>query len=115
DLDNIVLKAMHKERGRRYQWVEQFSEDIRRHLDGLPVAARKDTVRYRAAKFVRRNTVPVTAGALVVLALSAGIVATVWQAHRARIQESIAKVEQARAERRFNDVRKLARSVLFDY
>src|SRR6266568_1726774 len=51
DLDNIVLKALRKEPQRRYASVEQFSEDIRRHLEGLPVIARKDTVAYRTSKF----------------------------------------------------------------
>ena len=45
DLDNIVLKALSKEPARRYASVDQFSEDIRRHLAGLPVMARKDTLR----------------------------------------------------------------------
>jgi serine/threonine-protein kinase len=54
DLDNIVLMAMRKEPERRYQSVEQFSEDIRRHLAGMPVMARKDTFGYRAGKFIRR-------------------------------------------------------------
>ncbi|MGH9162811.1 MAG: protein kinase domain-containing protein [Vicinamibacteraceae bacterium] len=108
DLDTIVLKAMHKEHDRRYQSVDQFAEDIQRHLDGLPVVARSDTLLYRASKFVRRHTAIVTGAALVCLTLAGGIVATVWQAQRAFVQ-------QARAERRFNDVRALARSVLFDY
>jgi serine/threonine protein kinase/tetratricopeptide (TPR) repeat protein len=115
DLDNIVLMAMRKEPGRRYQSVEQFSEDIRRHLEGLPVLARKDTLSYRSAKFVRRNKVAVAAAAIVFLTLLGGIVASTWQAHRASVQETIAKAEKARAERRFNDLRKLANSVLFDY
>src|SRR5438552_2407442 len=50
DLDNIVLKALRKGPQRRYASVEQFSEDIRRHLEGLPVIARKDTVAYRTSK-----------------------------------------------------------------
>ena len=108
DLDNIVLTALRKEPERRYQSVEQFSEDIRRHLKALPVAARKDTLAYRSATFIRRNTVATAAAALVFLTLIAGIVATTWQARKAR-------AEKARAERRFNDVRQLARSVLFDY
>src|SRR5262249_62036483 len=57
DLDTIVQKAMHKDVGRRYGSVEQLSEDLRRHLAGLPVLARRDTWRYRAAKFLRRNRV----------------------------------------------------------
>ncbi len=108
DLDNIVLMAMRKEPARRYQSVEQFSEDIRRHLEALPVLARKDTLAYRGAKFVRRNRAAVAAAALVFLTLVGGVVATTWQAGRA-------KAAQARAERRFNDVRKLANAVLFDY
>jgi serine/threonine protein kinase len=63
DLDNIALKALSKEPDRRYASVDQFSEDVRRHLAGLPVIARKDTVGYRAAKFVRRNKGVVAAGA----------------------------------------------------
>jgi serine/threonine protein kinase/tetratricopeptide (TPR) repeat protein len=55
DLDNIVLTALRKDPGRRYSSVEQFSDDVRRHLEGLPVTAHKDTLTYRTAKFVRRN------------------------------------------------------------
>jgi non-specific serine/threonine protein kinase/serine/threonine-protein kinase len=115
DLDNIVLMALRKEPERRYQSVEQFSEDIRRHLESLPVLARRDTLAYRTAKFVRRNTAATAAAALIVLSLVGGMVATSWQAHRAEIQEARAKAEKARAERRFNEVRQLAHSVLFDY
>ena len=108
DLDNIVLMALRKEPERRYQSVEQFSEDLRRHLEERPVHARKDTVGYRSGKFVRRNKVALSAAALVLLFLIGGTVATSRQAQ-------IATREKARAERRFNDVRKLANSVLFDY
>ena len=108
DLDNIVLKAMRKETARRYRSVEQFSEDIRRHLAGHPVIARPDTLSYRAGKFWQRNKLAVAAAALLLLTLIGGIVATAWQAQRAR-------AAQARAERRFNEVRSLAHSVLFDY
>ena len=55
DLDNIMLMALRKEPDRRYQSVEQFSEDIRRHLESVPVIARRDTFGYRTAKFIRRN------------------------------------------------------------
>lgn len=115
DLDNIVLMALRKEPERRYQSVERFSDDIRRHLETLPVRARKDTLIYRSTKFVRRNMVATAAAALICLTLLGGIMATTWQARRARAQELVAKAEKARAERRFNEVRQLARSVLFDY
>ena len=107
--------AMRKETARRYRSVEQFSEDIRRHLAGRPVVAQPDTLSYRSAKFLRRNRLAVSAAALLFLTLVGGIVATAWQARRATIQEQRARAEQARAERRFNDVRKLANNVLFDY
>src|SRR5581483_2152350 len=64
DLDNIVLMALRKEPGRRYASVEHFSEDVRRHLEGLPVTARRDTMGYRAGKFVRRHKAGVAAAAL---------------------------------------------------
>lgn len=115
DLDKIVLMALRKEPERRYPSVEQFSEDIRRHLESLPVLARADTFAYRAGKFVRRNTALSVAATLVVLSLVGGIVMTTWQAKKARAQEAIAIAEKARAEHRFNEVRQLARSVIFDY
>jgi serine/threonine protein kinase/tetratricopeptide (TPR) repeat protein len=122
DLDNIVLMALRKEPERRYASVEQFSEDIRRHLEARPVLARKDTIGYRAAKFVRRNKAVVAAASLLFVSLLGGIITTTWEAHRARVQEAaarrqetLAKAEKARAERRFADVRQLAHSLLFDY
>jgi TolB-like protein/Tfp pilus assembly protein PilF len=76
DLDNILLTALRKEPERRYASVEQFSEDIQRHLDARPVLARKDAVGYRAAKFVRRNPVLVSAASICLLLA----LAVVWLA-----------------------------------
>jgi non-specific serine/threonine protein kinase/serine/threonine-protein kinase len=108
DLDNILLQALRKEPGRRYPGVNAFAEDIRRYLGNFPVRARSDTLRYRTSKFVRRNRVGVAAAMLVLLALLGGLSVAAWQARRARVGE-------ARALERFNQVRQLARSVLFDY
>lgn len=108
DLDNIILKALRKEPSRRYASVEQFAEDIRRHLKGLPVIARPDTFSYRAGKFVKRNRVPVIAGVLILLTLVGGIAATGWQAVRAERQRLL-------AEKRFDQVRELANNVVFKY
>jgi non-specific serine/threonine protein kinase/serine/threonine-protein kinase len=107
DLDNIVMKALRKDPARRYVSVAQFSEDIGRHLDGLPVIARKDTLGYRASKFVRRHRIGVAAIAAIFFLLVAGMIATTWQARVAGEQRAI-------ANRRFNDVRKLANSLLFE-
>ena len=107
DLDNIVLKALSKEPSRRYVSVEQFAEDARRHLVGLPVIARKETVGYRTAKFIGRNKLAVASAVAVFAALIAGIIGTAWQAR-------VARAERIRAEGRFNDVRQLANSLLFE-
>jgi eukaryotic-like serine/threonine-protein kinase len=101
DIDNIVLMALRKEPQRRYASVEQFSEDLRRHLEGLPVIAHKDTVLYRSTKFIKRNKVAVFAALLIIVAIVIGFLTTMKQ--------------QTRAERRFSEVRKLAHSVIFDY
>ncbi|MBZ5571559.1 MAG: serine/threonine protein kinase [Acidobacteriia bacterium] len=107
DLDNIALKALRKEPQRRYASVEQLAEDLRRHLVGLPVIARSDSWTYRAAKFTRRHKVGMLATAMVVLALLTGMVLTLREAR-------IAQVQRQRAERRFNDVRRLANSLMFE-
>ncbi|MBL8206787.1 MAG: protein kinase [Blastocatellia bacterium] len=101
DLDNIILMALRKEPERRYQSVEQFSEDLRRHLEGLPVRARKDTFTYRTGKFVRRHRLSLAALALVFLTLLGSVIVTTRAARR--------------AERRFAQVRKLSNTFLFEF
>ncbi len=92
DIDNIVLKAMRKEPQRRYASALALSEDIQRHLDGMPVVARPDSVAYRAAKFVGRNRGGVGAAVAVVLALAIGLAGMAWQRNNAL-------AEKARADR----------------
>lgn len=92
DLDAIVLQALRKEPERRYGSTEAFSADLLRHLDGLPVAAQKDRLGYRAAKFLRRRRIEVAAAAIVLVTLVTGIVATSRQATRAELERS--KTEQ---------------------
>ena len=108
DLDAIVLKAMRKEPEQRYPSVAALSDDVERYLEGRPVEARRGSTGYRARKFARRHRVGVLATALVFAAMAAGVWATAREARRARAAE-------ARAERRFNDVRKLANSFLFEF
>ena len=107
DLDNIILMALEKNPTRRYRSVEQLQEDLRRHLDNVPVLARNGTVWYRASKFVNRNKAGVIFSAAFVLALLIGMAITLHEA-------GVARRERARAELRFNDVRKLANSLLFE-
>jgi len=108
DLDNIVMMALRKEPERRYGSVEQLSEDIRRYLEGRPIIARPNTIRYRAGKFIRRNKAAVAATALVIATLIGAAVVT-------GVQAQIARRERDKAERRFNQVRNLANAVVFKY
>ncbi len=105
DLDNIVLKAMSKEPRRRYTSVDQLSNDIGRHLQGLPVVARKDTLGYRTAKFVGRHKVGVSLAALfLLLIIGFGITVTVLlqqairERERAESEKTRAEKEKTRAE-----------------
>jgi non-specific serine/threonine protein kinase/serine/threonine-protein kinase len=107
DLDEIVLMALRKEPDRRYASVQQFAEDIRNHLEGRPVAAVKGSWRYHARKFVTRHKIGVAATAAVLIALAAGVGATFREAR-------VAAANERRAEERFNDVRKLANSLMFE-
>jgi tetratricopeptide (TPR) repeat protein/tRNA A-37 threonylcarbamoyl transferase component Bud32 len=107
DLDTIVLKCLRKEPERRYASAQELSEDVRRYLESLPVRARPDTLGYRTSKFAGRHRFGIAAATLLVLTLAGGIAATLRQAR-------IAEANRERAERRFNDVRKLAGSLMFD-
>jgi serine/threonine protein kinase/tetratricopeptide (TPR) repeat protein len=107
DLDNIILMALRKEPQRRYASVEQFAQDIRRHLEHLPVLARKSTATYLASKFIVRHKAGAAAGVIVAITLFAALGVTLRQVR-------IARAERARAEQRFNDVRKLANSLIFE-
>lgn len=94
DLDNILLMAMRKEPERRYQSVEQFSEDIRRHLAGMPVVARKDTFGYRAGKLVRRHKAGASILALlIILAVAMTVQAARIARERDRANQSAAIAE----------------------
>ena len=81
DLDNIVLVALRKEPERRYPSAEALKADIERHLAGLPVQARPDSIRYRASRFAARNPWGVAAAVLALVALGTAIVFP-WQQNR---------------------------------
>lgn len=84
DLNDIALMALRKDPQQRYRSVEQLSEDIRRHLEGQPVLARKATFAYRASKFIRRYKTGVAAAAIILVILLGGIIVTLRQASIAR-------------------------------
>jgi serine/threonine protein kinase len=96
ELDWIVMKALAKERERRYETANGFAKDIERFLNHEPVLAGPPTASYRLRKFIRRNRGPVIAASLVLLALVAGVIGTTIgfvRASRAAEQERLAKVE----------------------
>jgi serine/threonine-protein kinase len=98
DLDTIVLEALRKEPARRYASVEHLNDDIRRHLAGLPVSARADTLRYRVRKFIGRHRVSVTAAAALLLLLFSFSIVTAIQSDRIRAQAERITQERDKAE-----------------
>ncbi len=99
DLDAIVLMAMRKEPERRYASVEQLSSDVARHLCGLPVIARLDSRRYRAARFMQRHKAGVAAIASIFVVLICGLIVTLREARIAREQRDRARIQEAKAAR----------------
>ncbi len=99
DIDAIALMALRKEPERRYQSVQDLSDDIGRYLSHRPVAARKGEARYRAGKFIRRNRTASIAAVIVTLALIGGIGGVLWQAKRAGNERDIARLEEKKAKR----------------
>jgi serine/threonine protein kinase/tetratricopeptide (TPR) repeat protein len=100
DLDNIILRAMQKEPARRYVSAEHLAEDLTRYLEHRPVSARPDSTGYRMGKFTRRNRASVALGAIAALAVLTGAL--------------VAGLEARNARERFEDVRKLATTFVFD-
>lgn len=107
DLDAVVLMALRKEPQRRYASAEQLSDDVFRHLEGLPVQARRGAWSYRAGRFVLRHRAAVGAALVANIALVAGLSLAAYEAYEANRQKE-------RAERHFAGVRKLANVFIFD-
>src|SRR5262249_49231192 len=83
ELDWIVMKALDKDRNRRYETANGFARDIQRYLADEHVLACPPSVGYRLRKFVRRHKGPVLATSFLVLALVGGIIGTTWGMIRA--------------------------------
>jgi hypothetical protein len=107
DLDAVVMMALRKDPARRYASAEAMSEDLFRHLEGLPVQARRGAWSYRAGRFVLRHRAVVVATMLANLALVAGIALASYEAWQANQQ-------RARAERHFAGLHRLAHVFIFD-
>ncbi len=108
DLDWITMKAMDKDRDRRYESVSELAADIRRHLKNEPVIAGAPSAGYRLSKFIRRHRTVVTAGLLVALALVTGIIGTTTAAivaYRAQLEEA---KQRTRADRKAAEAERVA-------
>jgi len=101
DVAAILAKALHIDRSRRYHSANELAADIQRFLDLKPVTAIPDSASYRAARFVRRHWIGVTATAAIIVALLAG--------------GGVALLQARRAERRFAEVRHLSNRFLFEF
>ncbi|WP_457330111.1 protein kinase domain-containing protein, partial [Rhizobacter sp. P5_C2] len=107
DLDAMVLMALRKEPTHRYASAEALADDVFRHLEGLPVHARRGAWSYRAGRFVLRHRAMVGAALVANLALTAGIGIAAYEAWQANVQRE-------RAERHFASVRKLTNTLILD-
>ncbi len=108
DLDTILQMALRQDVERRYLGVGRLREDLLRHLEGKPVAARKEIWRYRCAKFCRRHPVATPAVAAVVLAATAGVILI------ARAERD-AQAQRRKAEERLGQLVELSNQVLFGF
>ncbi len=121
ELDWIVMKALEKERGRRYGSPGAFAEDIERYLRREVVLARPPSAGYRMSKFARKHRGPVTAATAILLALVAGVIGTTAGLFEARKQrdaareaEHVARKAEASAEERRRDAERFAAKVRVD-
>ncbi|HEY1599439.1 MAG TPA: serine/threonine-protein kinase [Pirellulales bacterium] len=98
DLDWIVMKALEKDRARRYPTANELARDVERHLRDEPIDARPPSAAYRFRTFARRNRGAIITTTVVVAALVAGTITSTWQAIRARQAEAIAEAGRNEAE-----------------
>jgi serine/threonine protein kinase/WD40 repeat protein len=109
DLDWIVMKALEKDRARRYETAGGLAMDLQHYLDDEPVEACPPSVRYRMGKFVRRHKGPVLAACAVVLALVGGIIGTTWGLIRATDARAVAVIAAQQKEAALAAARQSAR------
>lgn len=117
DIETIVAKALEKDKERRYAAAADLAGDIRRYLTDEPIVARPPSAGYQLQKFARRHKAVMAGTAAVFLVLVAGVVASTWQAVRARRAERVA-VEQrdlALTEKRRADAEAAASKAVNDF
>ena len=115
DLDWIVMKALEKDRRRRYDTASTLAQDIERHLAHEPVIARPPSRVYRFQKLVRRNRLTFAAAGAVILALALGAVVSAWQWRQSEAQRLRAEAgERLAAQRAYDSDINLAQRALAD-
>ncbi|MEM6809214.1 MAG: serine/threonine-protein kinase [Pseudomonadota bacterium] len=107
DLDTILLKALRKEPERRYATVNALADDLRRYLEQMPISARRDTLAYRAKKFVARHRVPVT---LTSLLIASAVGLTTFYTARLETERAVAQQTADFLTELFVDANPLRRS-----
>ena len=111
ELEWIPLKAMRKDRCRRYRSASELADDVRNYLNGLPLIAGPETATYRVRKFVHKHAGSVATVALVAVAIILGLVISTvmyFRAEQARKQEAVARTRAEQAENVAEQQRKLA-------
>ncbi len=99
ELDWIVMKALEKDRTRRYESASALATDVERYLKDEPVQACPPTIRYRFGKFVRRNRIALAMSVSLIVALAVGLGIASWQAQLARRAERLADQQRRQAEK----------------
>ncbi|MFO1340844.1 MAG: serine/threonine-protein kinase [Burkholderiaceae bacterium] len=107
DLDNILLKALSKEREARYPSAEALAADVRAHLAGWPVSAHPPGWAYRSGRFLRRHRLAASLVSALGLAVVGGAGLALWQAHEARLARDAAQAHLA-------ELRRLAHAMIFE-
>ncbi|HZI32455.1 MAG TPA: protein kinase, partial [Candidatus Binatia bacterium] len=111
DLDWIVMKALEKDRRRRYETANGLAMDVQRYLNNEPVIARPPSRLYRLQKMVRRNKVVFASGTAVVLSLVAGLWIATWmffKEREAKREQAVLRLQAQESERRESELRQQA-------
>lgn len=128
ELDTIVLCALSKEPQRRYQTAGALADELRRYLSGQPIAARRDSTWYVLRKSLRRHRLAASLSAVLLMTITIAAVALGWMyldqrrlsddaraaAEQAEKQAIAARTAEHQAERRFQELRELARVFIYD-
>ncbi len=101
ELDWIVMKAIDKERSRRYESPNAFADDIQRYLNQEAIVARPASTAYRLRKFTQRNFAAVASGVAIATALLLGTIASTWMAIREYNANTLAQKMAAEADAQF--------------